>query len=85
MKLDCQSIKFFINTDLSDTEKCNGRSCFYCLKFILGSHTAAKLPVALHGMPVLQHSYVRKVNRNLQGWVRFPTGGIAHEPLGMIR
>lgn len=48
MKLDCQSIKFFINTDLSDTEKCNGRSCFYCLKFILGSHTATKLPVALH-------------------------------------
>lgn len=37
MKLDCQSIKLFINTDLSDTEKCNGRSCFYCLKFILGS------------------------------------------------
>jgi len=36
-------------------------------------------------MLVLQHSYVRKVNRNLQGRVRFPTGGIAHEPLGMIR
>lgn len=48
MKLDCQSIKLFINTDLSDTEKYNGRSCFYCLKFILGSHTATKLPVALH-------------------------------------
>ena len=36
-------------------------------------------------MLVLQHSYVRKVNINLQGRVRFPTGGIAHEPLGMIR
>ena len=47
-ELDCQSIKLFINTDLSDTEKCNGRSCFYCLKFILCSHTATKLSVALH-------------------------------------
>ena len=32
-------------------------------------------------MLVLQHSYVRKVNRNLQGRVRFPTGSIAHEPV----
>ena len=29
MKLDCQSIKLFINTDLSDTEKCNGRFYFF--------------------------------------------------------